>query len=244
MNSETGVGDRFQLETRYSPGNLSGGQLDFSTKPPIYKEYPKSRKIKLPPIRSFEAPDFTDILKRRKSIRRFAHIPMDIEQLSYLLWASTGIQRHERGMDFRTVPSAGALFPIETYLVVNNVNGIEQGIYHYNIKEHQLEEIKTGDHSLDIAEAALGQLFAAEANVVFLWTAIFFRSKWKYNQRAYRYIYLDAGHIAQNLALAATAAGLGSCEIGALFDEMSNELVEVDGTEESTILMCAVGNLH
>ena len=243
MNHDTGSGsgDRFQSETKYSPETLSGGRLDFSTKPPVYKEYPESRKIELPPPKSFETSDFTKILKIRRSIRRFADIPMNIDQLSYLLWVSTGVQRHERGMDFRTVPSAGALFPIETYLVVNNVKEIGQGVYHYNIKKHLLEEIKAGDYGLNIAEAALGQLFAAEANVVFVWTAVFFRSKWKYDQRAYRYIYLDAGHIAQNLALAVTAEGLGCCEIGALFDDMSNELVEVDGTEESTILMCAVG---
>ncbi len=240
MNNES-VGDRFQQDTKYSPDTLSEGKLDFSTKPPIYKEYPENKKKELPHFKYFETPGFIDILKGRKSVRRFADTSMDLEQLSYLLWASTGIQRHERGMDFRTVPSAGALFPIETYIVVNNVKDLPQGIYHYNIKEHLLEEIKTGDHSLNIAEAALGQLFAAEANVVFVWTAIFFRSKWKYNQRAYRYIYLDAGHIAQNLALAATAAGLGTCEIGALFDDMVNNLVEVDGMEESIILMCAVG---
>ena len=82
---------------------------------------------------------------------------------------------------------------------------------------------------------------AQRVNVVFVWTGVFGRSKWKYRQRAYRYVYLDAGHIAQNLALAAEALGLGSCQIGALYDEEANELLGVDGIEESTIYMTTVG---
>ena len=82
---------------------------------------------------------------------------------------------------------------------------------------------------------------AARANVVFIWTGVFRRSKWKYKQRAYRYVYLDAGHLAQNLALAAVALGMGSCQIAALYDEEANALLGVDGVEESTIYMTTVG---
>ena len=241
MKNESGVGDKFQQETKYFPGKLSGGKLDFSTKPPVYKEYPGKRKIELPPLKPIETLTLNEIFKTRKSIRRYIDKPLKIEKLSHLLWASTGIQRKERGMEFRTVPSAGALYPIETYLVINNVQDLEPGIYHYSVKSHCLEELKTGDYSMEIARAALGQLYAAEANVVFVWTSIFYRTKWKYRQRAYRYIYLDAGHIAQNLALTATGLGLGTCEIGALFDDVTNEILDIDGIEESTILMCSVG---
>lgn len=167
---------------------------------------------------------------------------MTIEQLSYLLWASTGIQRREDGYEFRTVPSAGALYPIETYLVVNNVEDLDQGIYHYNVKGHFLEELKQGDFSDDIARAALDQQMCADAAAVFIWTAIFKRSKWKYGQRAYRYIYLDAGHIAENLALATAGLKLGCCHVAALFDDEVNSIVDVDGVEESTIYMSAVGH--
>jgi SagB-type dehydrogenase family enzyme len=141
----------------------------------------------------------------------------------------------------RTAPSAGALYPVETYLVVNAVEGIDPGVYHYNVEKHALDQLKAGDFGVDIARAALDQDVAHRANIVFVWTAIFGRCKWKYRQRAYRYIYLDAGHIAQNVALAAVALGLGSCQIAALYDEEANALLGVDGIEESTIYMTTVG---
>jgi len=166
---------------------------------------------------------------------------LSLDELSYLLWAANGISRREMDYEFRTAPSAGALYPIETYLVINNVEDLEKGIYHYNVKHHQLEEIQLGDFGRFAAAGALGQEMCASAAVVFIWTAVFQRSKWKYQQRAYRYVYLDAGHIAGNLALAATSLGLGSCQIAALFDDEINELIEVDGVEESVLYMSVVG---
>ena len=96
---------------------------------------------------------------------------------------------------------------------------------------------------IEISHAALEQDMCRYASVVFIWTAIFVRSKWKYGERAYRYIYLDAGHIAENFALASTSLGLGSCQIAALFDDEVNEIISVDGTEESIIYMGVVGNM-
>jgi SagB-type dehydrogenase family enzyme len=161
--------------------------------------------------------------------------------LSYLLWASTGIHRKKREFEFRTAPSAGALYPIETYIIANNVQGLEKAVYHYSIKLHLLEKLKNGDFSKLIAHAALEQEMFLNAATIFVWTAIFDRSKWKYKQRAYRYIYLDAGHIAQNLALSATSIGLGSCQVGAFYDEEINKIVGVDGEEESAIYLSVLG---
>ena len=168
---------------------------------------------------------------------------MSLGSLAYLLWASTGIQRMERGFEYRTAPSAGALYPIETYLVINDIAGVDNGVYHYSIITHVLEEIKLGNFQFDIAKAALGQRVCMDANVNFVWTAIFERSKWKYKQRAYRYIYLDAGHIAENPALAATALDFGSCQIGAIFDDEINKIIDVDGESESAIYLSAVGRI-
>ena len=119
---------------------------------------------------------------------------------------------------------------------------IEKGIYHYNIKNHFLEEIKLGDFGDNLAHAALNQNMCATSSVVFIWTAIFERSKWKYSQRAYRYIYLDAGHIGQNLALAATNISCGSCHVGAFFDDEINLILGIDGVEESAIYLSVVGH--
>jgi len=237
-----GIGDRFQQETKYHRDRMPRGPLDRPSRPDTYKKYPDARRIELPDPQT-AAPDapLHETLKKRKSIRQFADKPLGLEQLSYLLWASAGIQRRERGFEFRTAPSAGALYPIETYLAVNNVRVLPSGIYHYPVAAHVLEELKPGDFGPDAAAAALGQTMCAGAPVTFIWTGIFQRSKWKYRQRAYRYVYLDAGHVAENLALAAVALGLGSCQIGALYDDEANALIGVDGTEESVIYMTAVG---
>jgi SagB-type dehydrogenase family enzyme len=126
-------------------------------------------------------------------------------------------------------------------MVIHAVEEIEPGVYHYGVERHELDQLKIGDFRAEIAQAALDQEMAARANVVFVWTAIFERSKWKYGQRAYRYVYLDAGHTAQNVAIGAVALGLGSCQIAALYDDEANALLGVDGVEESTIYMTAVG---
>ncbi|MDH7507704.1 MAG: SagB/ThcOx family dehydrogenase, partial [Candidatus Thermoplasmatota archaeon] len=217
--------------------------LGFYSKPSLYKTYPDSEKILLEKPQILSKSTLFDMLKKRKSIRDFSDKPLSMIQLSYLLWASTGMQRKEYGYEFRTAPSAGALYPIETYLVVNKVENINPGVYHYAIKEHILEKLKSGDFSIDVARAALDQFMCAKAAVVFVWSAVFNRSKCKYGQRAYRYIYLDAGHIAQNLALASTSLELGCCHIGAFYDDEVNKIIGVDGNNESVIYMSVVGNI-
>ena len=238
---DSGIGDRFQQRTKYERGELGGGRLDWSSKPPTYKRYPEAPKIPLDEPATEGGAPIWEVLRRRRSQRRFQDVALKASDLSQLLWAAQGITREGRGVDFRTAPSAGALYPVETYLVVHEVEGVAPGVYHYGAAQHQLEQLKTGDFRADVAHAALDQRMAAWSNVVFVWTAVFPRSKWKYKQRAYRYVYLDAGHIAQNLALAAVALGLGTCQIAALYDDEANQLLGVDGVEESTIYMTVVG---
>jgi SagB-type dehydrogenase family enzyme len=239
--SSSNVGDDFQTHTKYVRNRPLGKHLDWLHKPETYKNYPASKIIQLPSQVQETKTHLSEILHKRCSIRDFSDDPLRLADLGFLLWSSTGIQRVEGDYEFRTVPSAGALYPTETYLAVNNVEGLESGIYHYNIENHTLEELKIGRFGQDLARAALNQAMCSSAAVVFIWTAIFERSKWKYSQRAYRYVYLDTGHVAENLALAAVSINLGSCEVGAFFDDEINSLVGVDGEEESAILLCAVG---
>jgi len=236
-----GVGDRFQRETKYYVGKLGGGRLVWDTRPALYKEYAGAVKVELPSFVPSRPMSLDEAFRRRRSVRDFRAEPISLGQLSYLLWASTGIQRVEGGYEFRTAPSAGALYPIETYVVANDVRKLEAGVYHYSVRAHKLEQLELGEFRRQIAAAALGQEMCASAAVVLVWSAVFERCKWKYGQRAYRYIYLDAGHIAENLALAAVSLGLGSCEIGALFDDEVNALVGIDGEEESVIAMAVIG---
>lgn len=235
------IGERFQRETQYDRRRMPAGYLDLDKKPEMYKEYPQAKKIEL--IKPEKCGDMSlyEAILRRKSLRRFLDVPVSLDAISCILWASGGIQRKETGFEFRTAPSAGGLYPIETYLIVNAVENLSQGVYHYNVKHNHLEELKLGDFREATAQAALGQVMCARAAAVVVWTAIFERSIWKYKQRAYRYIYLEAGHMAQNLALTATSLGLGCCQVAALFDNEVNEIIGLNSPDESVLYMSAIG---
>lgn len=238
---KTGSGDLFQKETQYIRGKIEGGPLLWHSKPEVYKLYPDAPKHKLDIPQKKGGMPLWDAIKRRRSLRNFKNIPLKRDALSQLLWAIQGITHESMGFEFRASPSAGALYPIETYLAIHNVEEVEPGMYHYGVQNHELEQLKKGDFRDAVARAALDQDMAYSASAVFIWTAVFQRSKWKYDQRAYRYIYLDAGHIAQNLALAAVSLDLGTCQIGALYDKEVNALINIDGDEESVVYMTAVG---
>ena len=220
---------------------MSGRTLDWQTKPEAYKEYPGAPRTALATPRRAEGPPVWDVIAARRSVRSFSATPIRAEDLSQMLWAAQGITARRSGYAFRTAPSAGALYPVETYVVVHSVTDVPPAVYHYAVRSHELELLRGGDHRRQVARAALDQGIAYEANAVFVWTAVFERSKWKYEQRAYRYVYLDAGHIAQNIALSAVGVGLGSCQIAAFYDEEVNALLGLDGMAESAIYMTVVG---
>jgi SagB-type dehydrogenase family enzyme len=234
-----GIGDRFQQETKYKRGHLPAWHLDWTSKLETYKRYPSAPKVQLEPPEEERGAPLWGVMRRRRSVRHFTDETVTKSELSQLLWAAQGVTNPESG--FRTAPSAGALYPVETYLMVNLVEHVDPGVYHYAVDRHELEQLRAGDFRIRVAQSALDQEMAYHASVVFVWTAIFARSKWKYKQRAYRYIYLDVGHIAQNVALAAVALNLGSCQVGALYDDEVNALLDIDGTEECVVYMTVVG---
>ena len=147
------------------------------------------------------------------------------------------------GKALRTAPSAGALYPFEVYVVVNNVKDLEQGIYHYSVLDHAIEQVKTGDFGSQITDAGLKQDMLGEAGLTFVLSVIFNRVRHKYGERAFRYVYMEAGHIIQNIYLQAVSLGLGGVCAGAFLDEKINQLIDVDGHEEAVIYLHAVGNL-
>jgi SagB-type dehydrogenase family enzyme len=238
---EHGIGEEFQRATSYSRSTLAGGRLDWSRQPETFKSYPGAPRVPLSPAPVNDGPGFWQVVAGRRSVREYAEPHLALDGLSSLLWAAAGVTRREYGFPFRTVPSAGGLYPIETYIVAHHVEGLEPGIYHYCVLERVLERLRAGDFRRAAAAAALDQPVAFEADAVFVWSAVFGRSMWKYGQRAFRYVYLDAGHIAQSVALAAVALGMGSCQIAALFDDEANELIGLDGEEESVIYLTTVG---
>jgi SagB-type dehydrogenase family enzyme len=245
-NEQAGIGVRFQQETKYDPDAMEGHTLDWNRQPEPYKNYKNPlATILLPEPDLTGGPNLWQLLARRRSRREYdAERTLTPAKLSALLWATQGVTARYGEVLFRTAPSAGGLYPVETYFFVRAVEGFESGIYHFRPQAFDLEFLKKGDYARELAEAALGQTLVMAASVTFIWTALVERSRWKYRQRAYRYIYLDAGHIGENLYLAAGALGLGACAIGAFYDDKVNSIIGVDGIEETVIYMATVGWSH
>jgi SagB-type dehydrogenase family enzyme len=250
-------GRAFQARTAYHRETMEDRELDWRSKPAAYKFYMYAPVIALPKPHAIPETqthlDLWESMANRRSVRSYGTTPLTLLELSRLLWAGNGVTA-SFGQDFyRTAPSAGALYPVETYLVVNRVEGLDPGLYHYRVAgvdilerpivegSHSLEQLKLGEFGPAIAAAALDQPMCAKAAVVFMWTAVFARSVWKYRDRAYRYFYLDAGHIAAHVSLAAVSLGLGSCQVAAFFDEETDALLDLDGNTESVIYMTTVG---
>lgn len=234
-----GIAEQFHQNTVYSRKKPFAGSRPSRQAEP-FKEYPNSKRLKLEPP-DLPKGSLWQALKNRRSRREFIKEPITKEQLALLLWACQGVTSKISGYLLRTAPSAGALYPVETYLVINRVQGIDPGIYHWNIQEQALELLKQGDFSREIESAALNQDMCRNGSVVFVFSAIFARSTFKYSDRGLRYIYMDAGHICQNLYLACEDMNLGCCGIGAFFDDEVNDLFGLDSREESAIYLAAVG---
>jgi len=220
---------------------LLRASLSWGRRPSQYKAYPNAKSFSLPRGPYPSGLSVEEAIARRRSIRDFSSRPMSLEQLSQLLFSASGITevRHS----FRAAPSAGALYPIELYPIVNNVAELERGIYHYVVREHQLELVRQGDFRQEATRHALGQEMVGEASLALAMTAIFQRTRWRYAERTYRYVLLEAGHIAQNVYLSAVSQGLGCCAIGAFYDDDFNRLLGVDGKEEAILYLLAVGTI-
>jgi SagB-type dehydrogenase family enzyme len=158
-------------------------------------------------------------IKNRRSERNYKNNELPPEQLSQLLWAMQGLTDPEWGL--RAAPSAGAIFPLEIYVVRSS------GIYHYLPQQHAIEQVSSEDRRVALSQAALGQSFVAEAPVTFVIAANFQKVRQKYGGRTERYVYMEAGHVAENLHLQAVALGLGSVPVGAFWDDIAKKVLEL-----------------
>lgn len=192
--------------------------------------------------------DFMQCITKRRSRRQFKNKPLTLEQLSFLLWVSQGvkevIERNDRAYaTLRTVPSAGARHAFETYLIVHNVENLEPGLYRYCAVKHKLEVIKKGINLREtVSKAVFDQSFAGDSSVVFAWSAIVYRSEWRYLLTSHKVMLLDSGHVCQNLYLGCEAMGLGTCAIGAYDQKLMDSLLGIDGEEEFTVYLSPVGH--
>jgi len=227
------------------PGSLTeqalGAVLDWGGQPERHKTYDGAERIPLPDPHDYRGLSLEETIETRRSIRDYTAAPLSSEHLSRLLHAAQGITAGQSG--FRAAPSAGALYPIELYAVVHNVAGMEPGIYHYDVRGYGLELLQAGDFRVAVMQAGLWQAFLGEANVCIVLSAIFQRTRWKYRERTYRYVLLEAGHIGQNLYLAATSMGLGACAVGAFLDDDLNDLLGLDGKEEAALYIISIGTV-
>jgi SagB-type dehydrogenase family enzyme len=212
---------------------------DWGAQSERYKTYADAQRINLPEPRGYRGLSLEEAIETRRSIRDYGAEPLTLEGLSRLLHAAQGITAPRQG--FRTAPSAGALYPIETYAVVHDVAGLEPGLYHYAVLDHGLERLQARNLRGAMTIAGIGQEMLGQAQVCFVLSAIFQRLRWKYRERTYRYALLEAGHIGQNLYLAATSMGLGACAVGAFLDDELNDLLELDGEEEAALYVVSVG---
>lgn len=175
-----------------------------------------------------------ETLEDRRSRRQFDDVSLDSEQLSQLLWAGQGISDERR--NFRTAPSAGALYPLETFAAISNVDGLEPGLYRYMPEEHALEKIMEGDLSDQLQSDALGQEWVGAAPLNIILTALYERIVPRYGDRAERYTHMEVGHAAQNVYLQAEALGLGTVAIGAFSDEGVSQTLQLEDEEPLMIL--------
>lgn len=219
------------------------------TQPPLEKPYDTAdRLIDLPKADKgiIKKHDIYDCIMDRRSNRVYKNEALTLEELSYLLWMTQGIKeiRGDNYAAVRPVPSAGARHPFETYLAIDNVEGLEKGIYRYIGLEHKLLFIKPEDNLYQmITDGTLGQKFAGSAPVNFIWSCIPYRGEWRYINRSHKVMLLDAGHICQALYLACETIGLGTCAIAAYDQKLMDDMIGVDGTDEYVVYMSPVGRV-
>ncbi|HYA04063.1 MAG TPA: SagB/ThcOx family dehydrogenase [Syntrophobacteria bacterium] len=235
---------RYLQGTKYDREKPLRDNLGDIPPPARFKVHPQAERFPLPDPDLNRSADLWQCLSRRRSERDTTPEPVTLQELSLLLWAAQGVTARAGGYLLRTAPSAGALYPFETYLYADRVEGLTKGLYHLEVGEFCLERLKGGDLNRALTAGTLGQSAVRRAAVVLVWSAVLLRCMVKYRERAVRYIAMDLGHVCQNVQLAATAMGLGSCPIGAFYDDEINRMLGVDGEEETVLYLATVGRLE
>ncbi len=239
------IGTDFFKKTTYKYLEPSDQQKDLP-QPPLELDYDQSKQlIDLPELKELKIENISlrTCIEARQSIRKYSDESLTLNELSWLLWVTQGIRGDTRKTaTSRNVPSAGARHAFETYLLINRVEGVEQGLYRYIATKHKLMKIPAVENITEkITNAALNQSAIHSSAVSFIWVAIPYRMTWRYGERGYRYLLLDAGHVCQNLYLAAETISSGVCAIAAYNDEMFNKILGIDGEKEFVIYLATVG---
>ena len=198
----------------------------------------EDKVIKLPQPRYSSDVSVEEALLKRRSIREYKDEPLTIAEISQILWSAQGIT--EKRMGFRTAPSAGALYPLEIYIVIGKVKDLVPGVYKYRPEGHDIVLISSGDKRVDLYRISLMQDCIKNAPVVLVISAIFERTTRKYGERGIRYVYMEAGHSAQNVYLQCETLGLGTVVVGAFDDEGVRRVLNL-GKGETPLYLIPVG---
>ncbi len=239
------IGRAFLKGTKYA--NLEeSDQRKGRPQPPLHTLLADGVRCPLPPMPSLAdlgSVPLRDAIETRRSLRSYAEVPLTLEELSFLLWSTQGVKAGSTDRyTLRTVPSAGARHAFETALLVQRVGGLASGMYQYDASTHELVEWSAPSDVADRwASACLDQPMVRTGAVTFIWIADRYRMAWRYGERGLRYLYLDVGHVCQNLYLAAEALSAGACAIGAFDDDAANELLGLDGNDRFVIYMASLG---
>lgn len=193
-----------------------------------------NQEVKLPEPKRVGRLSLEAMLDQRRSIRELSDAELSLNEVSQILWAAQGIS-HAQG--YRTAPSAGALYPLELYLLAAKVDGLTPGIYHYHPHAHSLSLIEKGDRRLQLAMAAYGQMWIQDAPVILVIAAEYQRTRVKYGKRGIRYVHIEVGHAAQNVYLQATALGLGTTMVGAFVDSSVAQVMELKDDHEPLAIL-------
>ncbi len=256
------IGEEFLAKTRYEAMGPSD-QARGLPQPPLEMAVGEGAEfidLSRPEEIEVARVDLTAAIGRRVSVRDYSRRPLTLAELSYLLWCSQGVREVVEGRaTLRTVPSAGGRHAFETYLLINRVEPLAAGLYRFLAVEHKLGRVGAPGgaearlhttqpwhpepwHPVgEMVAACLGQEFVAASAATFVWAADACRMTWRYGQRGYRYLFLDAGHVCQNLYLAAEAIGCGVCAIGAFDDERVNAVLGLDGRKQFAVYLGSVG---
>jgi len=235
------TGYQYLRETAYNRETIKAARRPAIAQVDTFKQYPDAEKVELPRTWRLKEARITPLLQNRRSLRKYDQEPVELEDLAFMLWASQGITAKSGNYSFRTAPSGGALYPVETYICVNRIADLDPGIYHFDVTNFSLNSLSDRESGEAVATACLNQKFMANSAVVFLWSAVIRRCMSKYGNRGMRYIFLDAGHICQNLLVAAEATGCGGCPVAAFYDEEVNALLGLNAEEETIIYAASVG---
>ena len=234
-------GYKYIRETAYDRETIKQIKRPAIAQVETFKKYPDAEKVELPRTWKLSEARIIPLLLSRRSLRNYQKEPVKLEELAFMLWASQGITAQSGDYTFRTAPSGGALYPVETYISANMVEDLDPGLYHFDVENFSLDRLSQEDSSEAVATACLDQKFMAGSAVTFLWSAVIRRCMNKYGNRGMRYIFLDAGHICQNLLMAVEATGNGGCPIAAFYDDEVNGLLHLDPEEETIVHAAAVG---